>query len=279
MNEAEGSPKMKDFTRPTLCVIDENGISVTDDESETLADKDFIRPTLCVIDENGIAVTDVEQEISNDKDLTRPTLCVIDENGIQITEDEIEILGDENHNRKTSLTDVFHPDLSDRLSFVQNHIASIDNSRTRSPTLRRKIPVRDHNSNVTSCEDTDLGETDLSELKATATRLNLRTRRQSYVTWKDQYIDHKSSVKPSLGKLNTDQTVTENGTNKPDDEFTEERKNRINEALGWLRNELVSYVRVMPLCVRLYEEITLASALFPVHVDSQGIFFIPSTSV
>ena len=169
------------------------------------------------------------------KDFTRPILCVIDENGVEVTESEISGFSDEHEKRKTSLTNVLHPDLSDRLSFVQTHVSPVNSFENGSPLLCRKAPVRDYNANVTSSE-----ETDLSELKATAARLKLSTRRQSYITWRDQYVEKKNSVKPNLEKIVTDKTVTENGTDKDGDKFTEDRKNRINEALEWLRNELVS---------------------------------------
>ena len=186
------------------------------------------------------------------KELRRPTLCVIDENGIEVTEPEIEEFTDES--RRTSLSESVRPDTADRLSFVQNYLppvksnATINSVENGSLVPCTKFSVKDHNanvtSNVTSCEDNDL-----SELKATATRLKLSTRRQSYITWKDQYVDTKTSVKPILEDNIVNKTLNDDTIDVSDDGFTEDRKNRINESLEWLRNELVSltpfYIHIM----------------------------------
>lgn len=169
------------------------------------------------------------------KDFTRPTLCVIDENGIEVPESDF---NDENESRRKSLSDISQPDNADRLSFLQNQINPVINVENGpvvdgSPVSCTKIPVRDHNANVTSSEDTDL-----SQLKATATRLKLSTRRPSYVTWKSKYVDKAYSLKPNLGENVIDEHITDNENDEDDDGFTEDRKNRINEALEWLRNEL-----------------------------------------
>ena len=174
------------------------------------------------------------------KELRRPTLCVIDENGLEVTEPEIEKFDD--GIRRISLSESTSPDTADRLSFVQNFlppvksnttiINSVENGSLNSCT---KFSVKDHNANVTSCEDNDL-----SELKATTARLKLSTRRQSYVTWKDQYLDTKKSVIPIIEDNHVNKTLIDNKVDVHDDGFTEDRKNRINESLEWLRNELVS---------------------------------------
>lgn len=177
------------------------------------------------------------------KELRRPTLCVIDENGIEVTEPEIEDF-DEGI-RQISLSEPTSPDTADRLSFVQNFLAPVKSNTATINCVENgslnaitKFSVKDHNanvtSNVTSCENNDL-----SELKATTARLKLSTRRQSYVTWKDQYLDTKKSVKPIVEDNHVNKTLIGDKIDVRDDGFTEDRKNRINESLEWLRNELL----------------------------------------
>ena len=183
------------------------------------------------------------------KELRRPTLCVIDENGLEVTEPEIDDYDD--GIRRINLSEPTSPDTADMLSIVQNylqpvnsnttiidHINSVENGSLNNSCT--KFSLKDHNANVTpnvtSCEDSDL-----SELKATTARLKLSTRRQSYVTWKDQYVDTKNSVMPTIeDNNNVNRTLPDGKSDVSDDGFTEDRKNKINESLEWLRNELVS---------------------------------------
>lgn len=75
-------------------------------------------------------------------------------------------------------------------------------------------------------------DSDLSRLKLTATRLRLGTRRASYVEWREKYLDRpRRRSKPDL-KLDFDENGNDN------DKLTDERKERINDALEWLRTEL-----------------------------------------
>ncbi|XP_033727080.1 protein FAM167B-like [Pecten maximus] len=75
-------------------------------------------------------------------------------------------------------------------------------------------------------------DSDLSRLKSTATRLRLGTRRASYVEWREKYLDRpRRRSKPDL-KLDFDENGNDN------DKLTDERKERINDALEWLRTEL-----------------------------------------
>lgn len=71
-------------------------------------------------------------------------------------------------------------------------------------------------------------EGDFLRLKDTAKKLNLKTRRQSYLTWRAKYVD-KISGPPEV-------TISSEG----DDLLTPERKERMNNAIQWIRNELVS---------------------------------------
>ena len=82
-----------------------------------------------------------------------------------------------------------------------------------------------------ACSSRSGSETDLYHLKLTATRLRLTTRRPSYIEWKEQYLERpRRRSKPDL-KVDFD----ENGN----DTLTEDRKHKINEALEWIKDELV----------------------------------------
>ncbi|CAH1794309.1 unnamed protein product [Owenia fusiformis] len=72
-------------------------------------------------------------------------------------------------------------------------------------------------------------QTDLGTLKTMAEKLKLKTRRPSYVQWKQQYVD-----RPLLARLNNDYRVVV----RENMEWTE-RKDEINKALAWLRHELI----------------------------------------
>ncbi|KAK7091436.1 hypothetical protein V1264_009117 [Littorina saxatilis] len=74
-------------------------------------------------------------------------------------------------------------------------------------------------------------EEDLTRLKTTADKLNLKTRRQSYLTWRAQYLD-----KPR--DLPTVKVVT--GGDVP---LTRERIERVDSDLKWIRNELTDLKR------------------------------------
>lgn len=89
------------------------------------------------------------------------------------------------------------------------------------------------NDDVSSVTSSRSGsETDLAHLKVTANRLRLATRRSSIVEWKEQYLDRpRRRSRPDL-KVDFDH----NGN----DVLTEDRKHKINEALVWIKDELVS---------------------------------------
>jgi hypothetical protein len=94
-------------------------------------------------------------------------------------------------------------------------------------------PQSDDNDDVSSVASSRSGsETDLAHLKVTATRLRLATRRSSIVEWKERYLEKpRRRSKPDL-KVDFDQNKN--------DILTEDRKDRINEALVWIKEELVS---------------------------------------
>lgn len=82
-----------------------------------------------------------------------------------------------------------------------------------------KIVITSENGELTS---------DLAQLKKTATRLNLSTRRESYIAWRAEHIDKQHNVPKPVLKVDHDERLTA------------ERKKKIDDALEWLRNELVS---------------------------------------
>ncbi|KAL3888201.1 hypothetical protein ACJMK2_000578 [Sinanodonta woodiana] len=93
---------------------------------------------------------------------------------------------------------------------------------------------KDINDNVNLKTSSDHSN-DLARLKATASKLNLRTRRSSYMLWKDRYLEPNSRVvKPSFAE--TSDVVSKNTK----ETWTEERIDKINNALEWLRNELLA---------------------------------------
>lgn len=85
-------------------------------------------------------------------------------------------------------------------------------------------------------------ESDLETLKNKANQLKLKTRRPSYVTWTSQcLINSGSLIKPRLDSVPVE--IIDN-VNTDTDDWSEERKDKINEALSWIRNQLVSSTHV-----------------------------------
>ncbi|KAL8607693.1 hypothetical protein ACOMHN_039367 [Nucella lapillus] len=72
------------------------------------------------------------------------------------------------------------------------------------------------------------GDLVVSRLKDTATKLNLNTRRESYLTWHAKYADEKRSLpEPKAVTAGTD------------GKLTKERKEKIDNDLKWIREQLV----------------------------------------
>ena len=151
------------------------------------------------------------------REFRRPTLCVIDENGVEV----------------------------DNTTDFESRTGNDVNEETGSgckTLINGEISVCDHNANVTKVENGNFltphveKDLDLCELKATTARLNLKTRRKSTIAWQQEHLD--SSRHPVIPKFDPAKLRHK----ADDDTFTEERKNRINEALAWLRSELVSYI-------------------------------------
>ena len=79
-------------------------------------------------------------------------------------------------------------------------------------------------------------EGDLNRLKATATKLNLKTRRQSYLTWRAKYVDQTNDLDPEVKA-----EVKGQGKDEGKEKLTKERKERMDEALDWIKKQLVCY--------------------------------------
>ncbi|CAG2256642.1 unnamed protein product [Mytilus edulis] len=73
----------------------------------------------------------------------------------------------------------------------------------------------------------DVRTSDLEVLKAKTTQLKLKTRRPSYVAWKQQFTCGRISLTNS------------NVYARDNDPLTEDAANRIDSSLEWIRNELV----------------------------------------
>ncbi|RUS83239.1 hypothetical protein EGW08_009003 [Elysia chlorotica] len=82
-------------------------------------------------------------------------------------------------------------------------------------------------------QQTSLLGSHLSQLKETADKLRLSTRRDSTMAWRQKYLDQPAHMR-SVSVLDTQGALT-----TPDDErLTPDRKQRIDAALLWLREEL-----------------------------------------
>ncbi|ESO96696.1 hypothetical protein LOTGIDRAFT_143730 [Lottia gigantea] len=79
-------------------------------------------------------------------------------------------------------------------------------------------------------------EADLKQLKETATKLKLNTRRPSYLVWREEYID-----KPKIQK-SSDQFEVAKSTKC--EKWTNDRQVRINDSLDWIRSQLAEMRRM-----------------------------------
>lgn len=90
---------------------------------------------------------------------------------------------------------------------------------------------------------------DLDHVKGLTQKLRLNTKRPSYVAWKEQILD-----KPYLWRHRIAHEVVNKNI---EDDWSAERMGRITEALGWLRNQLVSFL----CCLVWYLSVVLCSYL------------------
>ncbi|XP_076456608.1 uncharacterized protein LOC143290927 [Babylonia areolata] len=86
-------------------------------------------------------------------------------------------------------------------------------------------------------KETDTEE-DLSRLKDTATKLNLKTRRPSYLTWRAEYLD-----KPREAAAAAEVKVKVAECWSGDGRLTAERKERIDSDLRWIKGQLIDLRR------------------------------------
>lgn len=161
----------------------------------------------------------------NMKEYRRPSLPVIDERG---NVDEFVIPSIE----VTSCDDLTSTgqNKNERFSALSGLLSSLhSDGETLQPGSDL---IKDHNNPVTFRSDSIKfgSDSDLSKLKTTARKLNLGTRRASFVEWQEKYLDKpKRRSKPDL---------VNDSNKKENDILTTERKDKINEALDWLRKEL-----------------------------------------
>ena len=168
-------------------------------------------------------VPQVKKEFSNMKEYRRPSLSVIDEreNGDDFVIPAIQV---------TSCDDL-DQNKNERFSALNGLLSSLNpDADTLQPGSDL---IRDRSDSLTYKNDTGKtgSDSDLSRLKNTAQRLNLGTRRPSYVEWQEKYLHRRRRSKPEFPP-----DSDKNGN----DTLTTERKDKINEALEWLRRELVS---------------------------------------
>ncbi|XP_041361095.1 protein FAM167B-like [Gigantopelta aegis] len=109
---------------------------------------------------------------------------------------------------------------------------SVIEESARHDTLLQEVPSSHRRKSSWGLRnDFVLGDSELSDLailKQTTARLNLSTRRPSFVAWRAQCVEaaeNHALPKPQLGMDGGDR-------------LTSERKERIDSALEWLRNEL-----------------------------------------
>ena len=96
-------------------------------------------------------------------------------------------------------------------------------------------------------DDDNHGTSDLEKVKVITGRMNLSSRRPSTLEWKEKYLDkppflwnHVAGKPPILSPSSSDTDLhTAEIVNGPS-EWTEERVEKINEAISWIRTELVS---------------------------------------
>ncbi|KAK7489214.1 hypothetical protein BaRGS_00019592 [Batillaria attramentaria] len=93
-----------------------------------------------------------------------------------------------------------------------------------------EIPDAIYKTNADDSGSDSATEGDLTRLKDTATKLNLKTRRPSYLTWRAKYVDRPRD--PPEVKVLTG-----------DGRLTAERKERMDNAIQWIQRELVDMKR------------------------------------
>ncbi|CAC5366813.1 unnamed protein product [Mytilus coruscus] len=169
-----------------------------------------------------LAQSSNRKESSNMKEYRRPSLSVIDEKG---SDDDFVIPA-----IKVSSCDDLDQNRNERFSSLNGLLSTF---HSEGDTLKPGSDlIKKHSDSFQlGCDSGKSGsESDLSRLKNTAHRLNLGTRRPSYIEWQEKYMNRsRRRLKPELV---TDPDLSGKDT------LTVERKEKINQALDWLREEL-----------------------------------------
>ncbi|XP_064652288.1 protein FAM167A-like [Lineus longissimus] len=80
--------------------------------------------------------------------------------------------------------------------------------------------------------NSELPDSDLTKLKAMTTRLNLSTKRPSYIEWRAKFMDKPDLIRTLSNGLSADAI-----TDKP---WTKQTVQDVDQALAWLKNELIA---------------------------------------
>ena len=96
-------------------------------------------------------------------------------------------------------------------------------------------------------DDDNHDTSDLEKVKVITSKMNLSSRRPSTLAWKEKYLDkppflwnHVAGKPPILSPSGSDTELHEEQTVSGSSEWTDERVEKINEAISWIRTELVS---------------------------------------
>ena len=88
---------------------------------------------------------------------------------------------------------------------------------------------------------------DLEKVKVITSNMNLSSRRPSILAWKEKYLDkppflwnHVAGKPPILSPSSSDTELHQEQIVSSSSEWTDERVEKINEAISWIRTELVS---------------------------------------
>lgn len=180
-----------------------------------------------------------EQEESTDQDIPQITITAADESQCRtsLTSSPAPVLDDDSICKISSL--IHSSSMLGQASAYRTsgygsgkrpklvaHLSKIVNAESSGLLFGRErsegSPNPEHSSSVQL--------SDFWRLKETTEKLHLSTRRPSTMLWKQQYMDG-----PGLPTVEYNQ----NGGDITDENLTTDRKQRIDEALEWLRNELV----------------------------------------
>lgn len=178
----------------------------------------------------------VSLPFNNSKPLTTPTINIISVHS-QLNKGDQGLSDSENEENQPQ---ILLGDRSQRIVSASRspYLTPKFHSRRGSYFFKRRVSSESLAS-LSENESTDeavspISASDFNQLKETAERLHLSTRRPSVLQWRQQYVDT-----PSISRF-----AFKNGINGDsiDERLTSERKQKIDEALEWIRNELVRLI-------------------------------------